>query len=57
MNKHLMVGIIVGQLVLGNMYACEIRDELKHTKELIHLQNSIINDIYIEVQNKDRKWK
>ena len=56
-STNLLLGIIIGFVFLLLMFLYEIGEELKHTKKLLHLQNSITNQVLIEITNmrKDRK--
>ena len=55
--KEIMLLVIIGHLLLIGIYLHDIRSELKHTKELLHLQNKITNQIFMEITDmrKNRK--
>jgi len=54
-NNELYLGIILAVIIFSNSLVCEIKDELKHAKKLLHLQNDITNQLLIELTNQNKK--
>lgn len=48
----ILIGIIFGCIFCTTIFVTSIAADAKRIKELLHLQNSILNNIYIEMINK-----
>ena len=48
----IMIFVIMGYLLTIIMYLSNIKSELEHAKDLLHLQNDITNQLLIKISNK-----